>query len=131
MSFTAFLKHGAALEGVSLSEYLLAEIRRSAERPTLRELRSGSTADARVPDVPPAEVIRELRGPAVIVVDASAALEVLLQTPAARALKPACSLQGKPCMRRTSRSGGGACAPPLCGSRVIDAQRGQEAIDEL
>jgi predicted nucleic acid-binding protein len=37
------LKARAALEGMSLSEYLLAEIRRSAERPTLHELQGRST----------------------------------------------------------------------------------------
>jgi antitoxin FitA len=56
------LKARAALEGVSLSEYLLAEIRRSAERPTLRELRERlHQRTPVVPDVSPAEVIRELR----------------------------------------------------------------------
>jgi len=33
------LKSRAALEGMSLSDYLLAELRRVAERPTLGELR--------------------------------------------------------------------------------------------
>lgn len=33
------LKARAALEGMSLSDYLLAEIRRIADRPTLAELR--------------------------------------------------------------------------------------------
>jgi plasmid stability protein len=33
------LKARAALAGMSLSDYLLAEIRRSAERPTMEELR--------------------------------------------------------------------------------------------
>ena len=33
------LKSRAALEGMSLSDYLLAELRRLAERPTLAELR--------------------------------------------------------------------------------------------
>ncbi len=33
------LKARAALEGISLSDYLLAEIERSAEKPTLREIR--------------------------------------------------------------------------------------------
>ncbi len=33
------LKARAAVEGMSLSDYLLAEIRRNAERPTLNELR--------------------------------------------------------------------------------------------
>ena len=33
------LKARAALEGLSLSDYLLREVKRSAERPTLAELR--------------------------------------------------------------------------------------------
>jgi len=33
------LKVRAALEGLSLSDYLIAEARRAAERPTLQELR--------------------------------------------------------------------------------------------
>lgn len=33
------LKARAALEGLSLSDYVLAEIRRAAERPTLADLR--------------------------------------------------------------------------------------------
>jgi antitoxin FitA len=56
------LKARAALEGLSLSEYLLAEIRRSAERPTLPELRKRlHQRTPVVPDVSPAEVLRELR----------------------------------------------------------------------
>jgi plasmid stability protein len=56
------LKARAALEGLSLSEYLLAEIRRSAERPTLRELRARlQRRTPVVPEVSPAEVLRELR----------------------------------------------------------------------
>lgn len=56
------LKARAALEGKSLSEYLLAEIRHVAERPTLKEiqeqLRGRSPAD---PTVSPAEAVREER----------------------------------------------------------------------
>jgi antitoxin FitA len=56
------LKARAALEGLSLSEYLLAEICRSAERPTLRELCERLHQRTPVaPDVSPAEVIRTLR----------------------------------------------------------------------
>ncbi len=56
------LKARAALEGMSLSDYLLAEIRRSAERLTLRELRQRLHQRTRVsPNVSPAEVIRERR----------------------------------------------------------------------
>jgi plasmid stability protein len=56
------LKSRAALAGMSLSDYLLDEIRRVAERPTLDELRArlrsrtGST-----PSVPPAEAVRAER----------------------------------------------------------------------
>jgi plasmid stability protein len=56
------LKSRAALAGMSLSDYLLQEIRQIAERPTLDELR------ARLHKLPPvalspspAEVIREQR----------------------------------------------------------------------
>ena len=56
------LKSRAALAGMSLSEYLLREIRRSAERPTVEELR------ARLHKLPPvtlspstAEVVRTER----------------------------------------------------------------------
>jgi plasmid stability protein len=56
------LKARAALEGLSLSQYLLAEIRRSAERPTLHELHARlHQRTPVVPDVSPAEVIRALR----------------------------------------------------------------------
>jgi uncharacterized protein (DUF1778 family) len=56
------LKARAALEGMSLSDYLLAEIRRSAEQPTLRELRERLHQRRSVsPGVSPADVIRELR----------------------------------------------------------------------
>ncbi len=56
------LKARAALEGTSLSEYLLSEIRRSAERPTLREI--GERLRQRTPvhpSVPPAEFVRDER----------------------------------------------------------------------
>ena len=56
------LKARAALEGMSLSDYLLTEIRCSAERPTLGELRERLHQRIPVvPDVPPAEIIRKLR----------------------------------------------------------------------
>jgi plasmid stability protein len=56
------LKARASSKGLSLSEYLLAEIRRSAERPTLHELQARLHQRSPVtPDVPPAEVIRALR----------------------------------------------------------------------
>jgi hypothetical protein len=56
------LKARAALEGLSLSDYLLAELRRSAERPTLYELRERlHQRTSVIPDVPPADAIRVLR----------------------------------------------------------------------
>jgi antitoxin FitA len=56
------LKARAALEGLSLSDYLLAEIARSAEQPTLRELRARLHQRTPVnPDVSPAELLRALR----------------------------------------------------------------------
>lgn len=56
------LKARAAQEGMSLSDYLLAEIQRTAERPTLSELRKRLRARTPVePHVPPAEAIRAER----------------------------------------------------------------------
>ena len=56
------LKARAALAGMSLSDYLVAEIRRSSDRPTLRELRErlNRRAPAR-PRAPPAQAVREER----------------------------------------------------------------------
>jgi plasmid stability protein len=56
------LKSRAALAGMSLSDYLLSEIRQIAERPTIDELRArlrGRTETA--PSVPPAEAVRAER----------------------------------------------------------------------
>jgi antitoxin FitA len=56
------LKARAALEGMSLSEYLLAEVRRAAERPSLSELRQRLAQRSPVkPSVPPARAVREER----------------------------------------------------------------------
>ena len=56
------LKSRAALAGMSLSDFLLHEIRQAAERPTLDELRArlhGRTETA--PSVAPAEAVRAER----------------------------------------------------------------------
>jgi plasmid stability protein len=56
------LKSRAALEGMSLSEYLLAEVRRAAERPSVSELRQRLAQRSAVrPSVSPAKVLREER----------------------------------------------------------------------
>ena len=56
------LKARAALEGLSLSDYLLREVERAAERPTITELRERlSLLPAVVPDVSPAQAVREER----------------------------------------------------------------------
>jgi plasmid stability protein len=56
------LKARAALSGMSLSDYVLAEIRRCAERPTLEELRERLRRRAPVdPKISPAAVLREER----------------------------------------------------------------------
>jgi len=56
------LKARAAQEGMSLSDYLLAEVERFAQRPTLAELRERLARLPPVnPSVSPAQVIRELR----------------------------------------------------------------------
>ena len=53
------LKSRAALAGMSLSDYLLNEIRQVAERPTIEELRARLQRRSAVnPSVPPAEIIR-------------------------------------------------------------------------
>lgn len=56
------LKARAALEGMSLSDYLRREAERSAERPTLAELRQRLAQRAPVePRVSPAEAVRAER----------------------------------------------------------------------
>jgi antitoxin FitA len=56
------LKARAALEGMSLSEYLLGEVRRAAERPSLSELRQRLAQRTPVkPRVSPAQALREER----------------------------------------------------------------------
>jgi len=53
------LKSRAALAGMSLSDYLLSEIRQVAERPSLDELRARlQSRTATHPSVPPAEAVR-------------------------------------------------------------------------
>ena len=57
------LKIRAAMEGLSLSDYLLQEARRVADRPTLTELRARLTMRSPVnPRVPPAKAVRAERG---------------------------------------------------------------------
>jgi plasmid stability protein len=56
------LKARAAQEGKSLSDYVLREIQRIAERPTLEELKERLALLSPVnPHVPPARIIREER----------------------------------------------------------------------
>ena len=56
------LKSRAALAGMSLSDFLLGQIREAAERPTLEELRARLGRRAEVtPSVPPASAIRAER----------------------------------------------------------------------
>jgi plasmid stability protein len=58
------LKARAALEGMTLSDYLVAEVRRVAERPTVRELRARLAGRAPVaPRIPPARAVRTERDP--------------------------------------------------------------------
>ena len=53
------LKSRAALSGMSLSDYLLENLRRVAERPTLRELAERiSSRDPVTPPIPPSEVLQ-------------------------------------------------------------------------
>lgn len=56
------LKARAALAGMSLSDYLIEEIRRVAERPTLEDLRERlARRKAVTPGVPAAEAVRAER----------------------------------------------------------------------
>jgi len=56
------LKARAALEGMSLSEYLLSEVRRAAERPSVSELRQRLAQRTPVqPSPSPARALREER----------------------------------------------------------------------
>lgn len=56
------LKARAALEGLSLSDYLLQEVRRVAERPTVAELRQRlARRPPVIPRVPPARAVRAER----------------------------------------------------------------------
>ncbi len=56
------LKARAALEGLSLSDYLLREVRRVAERPTPEELRQRlARLPAVTPKVSPAHAVRQER----------------------------------------------------------------------
>jgi antitoxin FitA len=58
------LKARAAMAGMSLSDYLLKEIREVAERPTLEELRARLASRSRVePEEDTADVVRAVRGP--------------------------------------------------------------------
>ena len=56
------LKARAAMEGLSLSEYLLQEVERLAERPTLNDRRRRLTQrDSVTPRIPPAKAVRAER----------------------------------------------------------------------
>ena len=56
------LKSRAALAGMSLSDYLLSQIREVAERPTLDELRARLEHRSRVtPSMTPAQAVRAER----------------------------------------------------------------------
>ena len=56
------LKSRAVLAGMSLSDYLLAELRRSAEAPTLAEMRARLAADGPTElDLSVADLVREER----------------------------------------------------------------------
>ena len=56
------LKARAALAGMSLSDYLMAELRQSAERPTVSELRERLRSRSTVsPSLSPAEAVRSER----------------------------------------------------------------------
>ena len=56
------LKARAAIEGMTLSDFLLAEMRHSAERPSLRELRERLAKRRPISKaIPPADAVRQER----------------------------------------------------------------------
>jgi len=56
------LKARAAMEGLSLSDYLLHEVERLAERPTLNDLRRRlAQRESVTPRIPPAKAVRAER----------------------------------------------------------------------
>ncbi len=56
------LKARAAMEGLSLSDYLLQEVERFAERPTLNDLRRRlAQREPVTPRIPPAKAVRAER----------------------------------------------------------------------
>ena len=56
------LKARAAMEGLSLSDYLLQEVKTLAERPTLNDLRRRlADRDSVTPRIPPAKAVRAER----------------------------------------------------------------------
>ncbi len=56
------LKARAAMEGLSLSDYLLQEVVRLAERPTLNDLRRRlAQRESVTPRIPPAKAVRAER----------------------------------------------------------------------
>ncbi len=56
------LKARAAMEGMTLSDYLIAEVARAASRPTPAEMRARLRSRTSVePRVPPAEAVRAAR----------------------------------------------------------------------
>ena len=56
------LKARAAMEGMTLSDYLMAEMLRSAERPSLKELRARLNQRRPISTaVPPADAVRQER----------------------------------------------------------------------
>jgi plasmid stability protein len=58
------LKARAAMSGMSLSDYLLKELRQVAERPTMEEMRARLATRSRAePSESTADVIRAMRGP--------------------------------------------------------------------
>ncbi len=106
---------------MSLSDYLLKEIREVAERPTIEELRARLARRSRVE--PGESTCR--RGPChtwavvvVIVADASALIDVLLRRLGADAIEARLFDSGLTLhVPHLLDVRGGACAPPVCGGR--------------
>ena len=114
------LKSRAALAGKSLSDYLIAEIRRHAERPTIEELRRRLWLEPGSAECATGSNDPGRTGQAVIVADASAVLELLLGTTAAYDIQ-----------RRLFESGESLHAPHLIDLEIAQVLRRYVLIGEL
>jgi plasmid stability protein len=100
------LKSHAALAGMSLSDYLLSEIRQVAERPTIDELRARLRSRAETAPVrSPAEAVRAERDRACSSLTLRSCWKAFYGHPRRRLSRIGCSLEAGRCEVRRSRAG--------------------------